>query len=113
MSRFFIDDGFYDGFTDTLVGNDAMGLGSITTKLFQNEMGLKEVLSVADYNKTEPIIEYLDKHMKIPPNMAEKLIEKSVSTAWRYLKVLVDARVIMPEGGTNNLMYVLCPEYHG
>ena len=50
--------------------------------------------------------------MKISPNMPEKLIGESALTIWWYLKVLVDAGVIMPEGGTNNLMYVLCPEYH-
>ena len=50
--------------------------------------------------------------MKISPNMAEKLIGKSGSTTWRDLKVLVDVGFITPEGGTNNLMYVLCPEYH-
>ena len=31
----------------------------------------------------------------------EKITGKSASTTWRYLKVLVDAGVIMPEGGTN------------
>ena len=123
VSRFFIHDGFYDSFTDTFADNNAGAAVRTTRKTPQNETSLKEVerslnevlkevLSVSDYNKTESIIEYLDKHMKISPKTAEKITGKSASTTWRYLKVLVDAGVIMPEGGTNNLMYVLCPEYH-
>ena len=123
VSRFFIHDGFYDSFTDTFADNNAGASVRTTRKTPQNETSLKEVerslkevlkevLSVSDYNKTESIIEYLDKHMKISPKAAEKITGKSASTTWRYLKVLVDAGVIMPEGGTNNLMYVLCPEYH-
>lgn len=49
--------------------------------------------------------------MKISPNMAEKLIGESALTTWWYLKVFVDAGVITSESETNNLMYVLCPEY--
>lgn len=45
-------------------------------------------------------------------NILEKLIAKSASTTWRYLNMLVDAGGITPKGGTNNLVYVLCPEYH-
>lgn len=123
VSRFFIHDGFYDSFTDTFGYDNAVDSVSTTKKTPQNETSLKEVerslkevlkevLSDSDYNKTESIIEYLDKHMKISPKAAEKITGKSASTTWRYLKVLVDAGVITPEGGTNNLMYVLCPEYH-
>ena len=43
--------------------------------------------------------------------MAEKLIGESALTTWWYLKVFVDAGVITSESETNNLMYVLCPEY--
>ena len=72
---------------------------------------MKEVLFVSDFNKKEPIIEQLNEHMKISPNMAEKLIGESALTTWWYLKVFVDAGVITSESETNNLMYVLCAEY--
>ena len=82
---------------------------------FQNERSLKEVLkevlSKSDLKKTGTIVEYLIKNGEITPKMAEKITEKSPATAWRYLKILVDAGVVESEGGTNNLIYKLKKKY--
>lgn len=82
---------------------------------FQNERSLKEVLkevlSKSDLKKTSAIVEYLIKNGEITPKMAEKITEKSPATAWRYLKILVDAGVVESEGGTNNLIYKLKKKY--
>ena len=72
---------------------------------------LKEVLSKSDLKKTSAIVEYLIKNGEITPKMAEKITEKSPATAWRYLKILVDAGVVESEGGTNNLIYKLKKKY--
>ena len=47
----------------------------------------------------------------ITQEKAEEITGKSPTTAWRYLKILVDAGVVESEGGTNNLVYKLTDEY--
>ena len=75
----------------------------------KNERSLSEVLSKVleekDYKKLLPIIEYLDDNDSITPKIAEELVEKSSATARRYLKVLVDEKILMPKGNTNNVVY--------
>ncbi|MCR5797471.1 MAG: winged helix-turn-helix transcriptional regulator, partial [Eubacterium sp.] len=82
---------------------------------FQNERSLKEVLkgvlSKSELKKTSTIVEYLTKNGEITPKTAEEITGKSPTTAWRYLKSLVDAGVVESEGGTNNLVYRLTDEY--
>ena len=66
---------------------------------------LKEVLIAKDYEKMFPIIEYLEGNLVISTQIAEQLTGRSSATAWRYLKKLVEAGVIEPDGNTNNVGY--------
>ena len=66
---------------------------------------LKEVLVAKDYEKMFPIIEYLEGNLVISTQIAEQLTGRSSATAWRYLKKLVEAGVIEPDGNTNNVGY--------
>ena len=66
---------------------------------------LKEVLIAKEYEKMFPIIEYLEGNSAITTQTAERLTGKSSATAWRYLKKLVEAGIIEPDGNTNNAEY--------
>ena len=55
---------------------------------------LTEVLSKNNYDKVLPIIEYLDKNGEITPKIAESLIGKSKSTAYRYA-ILLDGPALI------------------
>ena len=115
VSRFFIHDGFYDGFTDTFVGSDVVEAGNTTIKSYQNETSLQrvlqQVLKQVDYKKLLPIIIHMEMKGRISVQEAMELIGKSRTTVWRYLKMLVDAGVVEVTGETNNSTYVLKAEY--
>lgn len=68
---------------------------------------LKEVLSQKDYDKTLPIIEYLETNSSITTQKAKQITGKSLATAWRHIQILVKAEVLEPDGNTNNAEYVL------
>lgn len=72
----------------------------------KNERSLKEVLSNKDFEKVEPLIEYLEKNSQITTKTAELLLNKSNATAWRYLQILEKAQVIKADGSTNNAVYL-------
>ena len=42
---------------------------------------------------------------------AMKLTGKARTTAWRYMKILEQAKVVVPEGDTNNVLYRLSQQY--
>lgn len=67
---------------------------------------MKEVLSNKDFEKVEPLIEYLEKNSQIATKTAELLLNKFNATAWRYLQILENAQVIKSDGSTNNSVYV-------
>ncbi|MDO4554488.1 MAG: ATP-binding protein [Lachnospiraceae bacterium] len=71
----------------------------------KKERSLKEVLSVKEYERLLPIIEYLEDNQEIKTDTAEQLTGKSAATAWRYLKKLVEVGVLEPDGNTNNAGY--------
>ena len=68
---------------------------------------LKEVLSQKDYEKTLPIIEYLETNSSITTLTAKQITGKSSATAWRYIQILMKADVLEAEGNTNNAEYVV------
>lgn len=68
---------------------------------------LTEVLTKKNYDKVLPIIKYLDKNGKITPQVAEMVIEKSKSTTYRYLTMLVNTGYVEVSGNTNNAVYKL------
>ena len=106
VSRFFIHEKFLE---------DNSGSENSFQNFMQNERSLKEVLkevlTVSDFRKTMPIIEYLEENSEISPKEVERITGKSASTAWRYLKILVDAGIVEAEGGTNNIVYRLVASY--
>lgn len=68
---------------------------------------LKEVLNQKDYEKTLPIIEYLETNSAITTQTARKITGKSLATAWRYIQILAKADVLESDGNTNNAEYIL------
>ncbi len=68
---------------------------------------LKEVLNQKDYEKTLPIIEYLQTNSSITTQMARQITGKSLATAWRYIQILVKAGILEADGNTNNAEYVV------
>ncbi len=72
-----------------------------------NERSLKEVLNQKDYEKTLPIMEYLETNSAITTQIAKQITGKSLATAWRYLQILVKADVLEADGNTNNAEYIV------
>lgn len=68
---------------------------------------LKEVLNQKDFEKTLPIIEYLETKSSITTQTAKQITGKSSATAWRYLQILVKEDVLEADGNTNNAEYVV------
>lgn len=77
----------------------------------KNERSLKEVLkgvlNQKDYEKTLPVIEYLETNSAITTQTAKQITGRSLATAWRYLQTLVKADVLEADGNTNNAEYVV------
>ena len=73
----------------------------------KNERSLKEVLSQKDYEKTSPIIEYLETNSSITTQTVRQITGKSLATAWRYIQILVKAGVLESDGNTNNAEYIV------
>ncbi len=68
---------------------------------------MKEVLGRKDFEKTLPIIEYLETKSSITTQTAKQITGKSSATAWRYLQILIKADVLEEDGNTNNAEYVV------
>lgn len=68
---------------------------------------LSEVLSKKDYDKVLPIIEYLEVNNSIKPKDAGVLLGKSAATVRRYMGILAKTGIVISEGNTNNLIYVV------
>lgn len=68
---------------------------------------LKGVLNQKDYEKTLPVIEYLETNSAITTQTAKQITGRSLATAWRYLQILVKADVLEADGNTNNAEYVV------
>ena len=66
---------------------------------------MTEVLTMKNYEKDLPIIEYLDKNREITPLIAETVLKKSKSTVYRYLSMLVGTGYVEVCGNTNNAVY--------
>ena len=98
VTRLFIREGFYNE-------------GSESLNSFQNEKSLKQVLKPSSYDKLLPLIECLDVNKYISIQDVMNITGKSRTTAWRYLKLLVDADVVEADGETNNLIYRLKDSY--
>ena len=69
------------------------------------ETSLKQVLKQKDYKKLEPIIKWLAKYETINIQEVMELTNKSRTTAWRYMQILVECGLVETMGNTNNVSY--------
>lgn len=66
---------------------------------------LTEVLSKKNYDKLLPLIQYLDEYNEITPLEAERVVNKSKSTTYRYLTMLTETGYVEVYGNTNKAVY--------
>lgn len=71
------------------------------------ETSLKQVLKHKDLEKLHPIIEFLDENKQVTIQQVMQLLNKSRTTAWRYMKMLMETGLIESDGSTNNTIYKL------
>ena len=69
------------------------------------ETSLKQVLKPKDFEKLVDIIRVLEVKREISVQEVMEITQKSRTTAWRYMKILVDLGVLEKEGNTNNMIY--------
>ena len=81
--------------------------GNKDSGLLQNETRLKQVLKQADYDKVIPLLDPLEEKQQLSIQEVMALTGKARTTAWRYMKMLEAANVVVPEGETNNVVYRL------
>ncbi len=81
--------------------------GNKDSRLLQNETRLKQVLKQADYDKVIPLLDPLEEKQQLSIQEVMTLTGKARTTAWRYMKMLEEANVVVPEGETNNVVYRL------
>ena len=73
--------------------------------LLQNETSLKQVLKPKDFEKLVDVIRVLEVKRDISVQEVMEITQKSRTTAWRYMKTLVELGVVEAEGNTNNMIY--------
>ena len=77
--------------------------------LLQNETSfetsLKQVLKPKDFEKLVDVIRVLEVKREISVQEVMEITQKSRTTAWRYMKTLVELGVVEAEGNTNNMTY--------
>lgn len=73
--------------------------------LLQNETSLKPVLKPKDFEKLVDVIRVLEVKRDISVQEVMEITQKSRTTAWRYMKTLVELGVVEAEGNTNNMTY--------
>ena len=73
--------------------------------LLQNETSLKQVLKPKDFEKLVDVIRVLEVKREISVQEVMEITQKSRTTAWRYIKTLVELGVVEAEGNTNNMTY--------
>lgn len=69
------------------------------------ETSLKQVLKPKDFEKLVDVIRVLEVKREISVQEVMKITQKSRTTAWRYMKTLVELGVVEAEGNTNNMTY--------
>ena len=92
ITRLFIHPSFADGITNL---KDETSF----------ETRLKQVLKQSDYTKLKLIIEKLSIDETISIQTVMELTNKSRTTAWRYMQILVACGAVESVGSTNNQIY--------
>lgn len=72
------------------------------------ETRLKQVLKQNEYKKLKPIIVKLAYEEVINIQEVMDLTNKSRTTAWRYMQILVEHGIVEMTGNTNNVSYKRC-----
>lgn len=116
----FIEDNIFrinipiDNVANLKVGPGATAAETITNKEVESEnetsfeTSLKQVLKQSDYNKLKPVIAKLSQVEEISIQEVTELTNKSRTTAWRYMQILVDCGAVELTGNTNNVSYKRC-----
>ena len=60
---------------------------------------------MTDFQKTMEIIKWLAKYETINIQEVMELTNKSRTTAWRYMQILVECGLVETMGNTNNVSY--------
>ena len=66
---------------------------------------MKQVLKPKDFEKLVGVIRELEIKKELTVQEVMIITPKSRTTAWRYMKTLVDLSVLEKEGNTNNMIY--------
>ena len=66
---------------------------------------LKQVLKQSDYVRLKPVIAKLAEVEEISIQEVMEITNKSRTTAWRYMQILVECGVVEATGSTNNATY--------
>ncbi len=66
---------------------------------------LKGVLKEVDYRKVLSIVEMIDTQGTVTLSEAKAACGKSDTTTWRYLGLLINTGLVVPDGETNNKIY--------
>lgn len=101
------------------VANLKVGPGATAAEIIMNndfkfknetsfETSLKQVLKQSDYEKLKLVIAKLSQVEEISIQEVMKLTNKSRTTAWRYMQILVDCGAVESTGNTNNASYKRC-----
>lgn len=69
---------------------------------------MKQVLKQNEYKKLKPIIVKLAYEEVINIQEVMDLTNKSRTTAWRYMQILVEHGIVEMTGNTNNVSYKRC-----
>ena len=112
----FIEDNIFrinipiDNVANLKVGPGATAAEIIMNNDFKskNETCLKQVLKQSDYEKLKLVIAKLSQVEEISIQEVMKLTNKSRTTAWRYMQILVDCGAVESTGNTNNASYKRC-----
>ena len=71
------------------------------------ETSLKQVLKPKEFERLSQVIRKLGNDKEISIQEVMNITKKSRTTAWRYMKVLVDLGVVEATGSTNNVVYTV------
>ena len=66
---------------------------------------MKQVLKPKDFEKLVDVIRVLEVKREISVQEVMEITKKSRTTAWRYMKTLIELGVVKVEGNTNNMTY--------
>ena len=69
------------------------------------QRNLKQVLQPKDFEKLVDIIRVLEVKREMSVQEVMEITQKSRTTAWRYMKTLIELGVVEMKGNTNNMTY--------